>query len=595
MGSYEGVSPSEGTENEYSGIFGITVSFRMDERYPLFSRPKSDETSQSLSAVGRILQQFQNGSFQIADIESVSRWLGGNPSIQHGNPTIVEDAAKYKLDYFKSVILDFGDIPDQLEFNQIWSRNPALTSIIEGERTAHNEFIISHKERVSKYLDYYKVSYNLLLLMGMRRSDIFTRSLGLRLFNLSLPPGLLTPMPPSKSSEYYERVQKETGAYVVVPMLTFIRMPRETRFRRLVSLTLNFIPCDSEFSASRMVSAHEISHLFYKGKFFLESGASKFTLSGPLLDYMKSLKEGAAVAEEVDSEILTNEVLKIVAVQISSGKMGGDEWDKLLEDADISRENTEIVLTDKIDDTSIESFYGATDDTSHSKKMRDELRKIVTPLDYLVDIDYDRSHVTPDIADFMGMNTANKNRTSVTIMSFYNPYSETRIMVSERRREQFPMHSIKRAYFWHLYITIAISSLKTMIHSFYREIRRDVGLSALLDIENSLLSDAEEYYDLDIKAQYYKEQYEMAKVVAGLDSDYAKLEDKMEVLKNNITIKDSKNLTYVLIYFAATSIIGTIYFTSHSVWVLSVPAILTALLGVYFLADFRKRIRARRV
>ncbi len=102
---------------------------------------------------------------------------------------------------------------------------------------------------LGEFTSSYQVLAELLLMLGRRRSYVFSPDLSKRVFNVLLPPAVLS-IPDSKARE----------GYLMIPILTFFGQPKGG-FRRTISLSMVLIPERMELGVPRILSIDEMSLL----------------------------------------------------------------------------------------------------------------------------------------------------------------------------------------------------------------------------------------------------------------------------------------------------------------------------------------------
>ena len=103
-----------------------------------------------------------------------------------------------------------------------------------------------------------------------------------------------------------------------------------------------------------------------------------------------------------------------------------------------------------------------------------------------------------------------------------------------RSDEKFPMNSIKWALSWHMKLIQSLSALTSLKNNYYYELEHSKPLSETLsEIENKMLRDLDDFYDLEIRewAYSYRMEFEKAKQLLGINLDFQNLKEKTTTLR----------------------------------------------------------------
>jgi hypothetical protein len=108
-------------------------------------------------------------------------------------------------------------------------------------------------------------------------------------------------------------------------------------------------------------------------------------------------------------------------------------------------------------------------------------------------------------------------------------------------------------------MSIGVSILDATIHSFYGEIASKQDAKTLVRIENDLVEDMDEFYDLEIRYLLFKEIYEALRSLAGIDQDFRMLKEKLNALKTNLLMLEQRRVNiYILVLAVVTAIVGIV-------------------------------------
>jgi hypothetical protein len=174
---------------------------------------------------------------------------------------------EYRLPYEKTdKILNFHDISNEADFDKFWETEtyskmlsgsrPVKTDVLDRlfsrnraqKQPLLNEWAIvgsTSNDENKTFVNDWKAAYNILLLMGIRRSLIFSPEMALKVFNICLPVGRI------KIEEAKEEAKSETENFLIVPLITLNAKPETLHFRNALTLSLIIIPVNKDFSGPR--------------------------------------------------------------------------------------------------------------------------------------------------------------------------------------------------------------------------------------------------------------------------------------------------------------------------------------------------------
>ncbi|MCL5874170.1 MAG: hypothetical protein M1161_02370 [Candidatus Thermoplasmatota archaeon] len=521
-------------------LYSFTNSFIVNSNSLLTSEDSDLTIEKRIARCVEIL--VGKTGFKSRNIEELANDISLEPAWTSVSP-IIPQTIRYKS--FRFSQSDFLDYEGK-------KRSSTITDAIaiKFSRTGepiYNEWAIVPSQSAREELS---VAYNIVLTMGIQRS-IFVSEMGSRIFNVLLPPGKIKSREKKpEDSPHQVAYQEEVSNFLIIPIITLVQQPKKDSFRKTVSLSLLLIPTDESFSMNRMITSHEIKHMANETYFEIcDSSLKSYLLANGI--------------QENESFKLLN--LLIQVTRLSYQNLSGYEYvserdlEKLNDEVSISLRQTIGILSDSIKEEDVKNFYGK----SPSKNLYTLLNLLIFPEWHLSE--YPKR---PDAVDFSNVSIKDRSGINTGYFVFFNPDTKKTIFIMSSQFERtselskFFEFSIRWASFWYLYIDVSISSLRTMIHSFYNEIANERGAKALLTIEEELIEDIEEFYELGINSFLFKDIYKRLRELAGLDEDFKVLKEKLEALKTNVVIKDQRVtnrmlilLTIVLIIVTATLIV----------------------------------------
>ncbi|MDG7035350.1 MAG: hypothetical protein JRM78_03930 [Nitrososphaerota archaeon] len=532
---------------KYNVLFGTTISIRVQPQGPLFD-PKAELDVDE--RIAKSAAELLKGSpFELRDIKNFAGALGLEPFVELPKENQLEPFLRYGPPYAPAAQLDFNDSSGK-RFNETWRRYFIfLLTRKAKDRPILNEWgIIGSKDRKyasgwEKYAGDWKVAYDLLVILGIRRSGSFTPNLALRTFNLCLPIGRLKPRDAKKDDGEGMRKQlSRVSTFLVTPIITLNMKPGNSYFRRTISLSLVLVPVGEEFTTSRKVTAYEMAHL----------SDTEFELQdSPLKEFLELLEPKSGIHPDCLTAAQLAQALIMMFYHKTRGsgadKIDGVELEELFNQMSVSEHNIQVLLSPSLVNKDVENFYR----NSISPRLREELRSIVLPRQYFYD---GTGEPFPDTVEFQRMVIADEAKADATGLDLFSRPGSNLIEFYYAQAEDFPRRSIKWGLPWAIYMNIGTSVLGAMIHSFYQEIEsKERSAKTLISVENNFIDDIEEFYDLDIIAPNYKERYEKLRDLSGMDADFRALKEKLASLKTNVVLEDQGNQDQYLVLLAIVS------------------------------------------
>lgn len=146
-------------------------------------------------------------------------------------------------------------------------------------------------------------------LWAQRKADIFASRLSERVYHVWLPPGNLEP-----AQQHDVTRRRDLGTLAVVPVVTFVRRPGESVFRRTIAVSIMLVPLrDAASAAGRAYGIQEIPAIVQMisepaTRVHDRAAATlKYALNGPLQDYLNQIAASQADQRPLTADIVTCE------------------------------------------------------------------------------------------------------------------------------------------------------------------------------------------------------------------------------------------------------------------------------------------------
>ena len=174
-----------------------------------------------------------------------------------------------------------------------------------------------------------------------------------------------------------------------------------------------------------------------------------------------------------------------------------------------------------------------------SKNLRILLNDLVAPQNKL------NMNSERDVVDFRSLVTNDPNSLDLSLIAFYNPFEGVDVVLNTRDFEKFPKNSIKWGLSWHMKLIQSLSALTTLKNSYYFTLERSEPTPKTLSkIEDELLRDLDDFYDLEIRtwAYSYRMQFENSKKILGIDKSFESLKEKISSIRIIVHSEAQTNL-----------------------------------------------------
>jgi hypothetical protein len=374
-------------------------------------------------------------------------------------------------------------------------------------------------------------------------------------------------LPPAKILRRNSGVNGE-HAMVVIPYISIRRKPneRKTDFSRIVTISLVIVPTSGDLLNRRTMSSEEM--------FLMTRDETEILIdSSPLKEFIIEIlnssifngldQKKTAILNELKGSMPIRHLFKMLSfliLAINSEKFEENKWSFISNRLNDSFQYLKLIDIDykKGNKTVKDDFKEFMLGSRISKTLRILLNDLVAPQNKL-NINSER-----DVVDFRSLVINDPNSLELSPIAFYNPFEVVDIALITRDFEKFPKNSIKWGLSWHMKLIQSISALTTLKNYYYFTLERSAPTPETLSkIEDELLRDLDDFYDLEIRtwAYSYRMQFENSKKILGIDKNFENLKEKISSLRTivhsgtqtNINAK-IRNLTILLLILTATLI-----------------------------------------
>ena len=555
---------NQNQQPDYYGFVGISGSFTLDKPLDLtkFQYPRIN-----LRQFGELLRS--NSVLALSDGSSKGKTnlleLPKEKSI-----FLETQRSSYLIDYAYLNALDFTRYGENKKGLNRWTERALRINKKKSDSSEiFNSFFISTKfddntnpKEIIDFKTYshlYTIEYDIMLLLALRQWELFVDSYLFRMYDLFLPPAKILR---SNSGENVE------NAMVVIPYISLKRKPNERKmdFSRIVVISLIIIPTSNDLLDRRSMSSEEM--------FLMNRDETEIVIkTSPLKEFIKEVvnsnifnglaSKRQAILNELEGSMPIRHLFKMLSfliLAINSEKFDENEWSLIANRLNDSFQYLKLIDIDYKDgnktvkdDFKEFMLWGWT-----SKTLRVLLNDLVAPQGKL------NIHSDRDVVDFRSLVINDPNLLEISPISFYNPFEQVAVAIITRDCEKFPTNSIKWGLSWYMKLIQSLSALTTLKNSYYFRLEHlNPTPETLSKIEDELLRDLDDFYDLEIRnwSYSYRMQFENSKKILGIDKSFVGLKEKISsvrtVVHTDIQTKLNekvRNLTLFLILLTATLI-----------------------------------------
>jgi hypothetical protein len=508
----------------YAGLFSTTISIRLPGGHGLIAK---SSWRRKTTVKHKLAQIFKANGYELIDIKEMSeRVFGSNESGSNENITDKEDDVFFylSLPYKYQSSLDFGsDIGDQsFSYRAEYERIRTRILSKKGAKGANqfNDLFVVRTDK-SKLSQSEVTAYDMGLILGSRKKTIFSNNFSSRVYNIVLPPI-------EGNFEFQENA-------TLVPIVTLTLRPNSKEFRKTISLSVIQVPSIKKGGeARRELDSNGIRSQYFKDFHFDD----KYEF----LDLR--------LKQEWSIDQIVREFLNALIELFSRSEYKVRNWNSISELVAI--ENQTTVIADCLLKKEINDYHTGRLTQIGEAKLQKIIRDVFATGE-------DDLHLALKIEK---MDITEETKIDARNLSLYYHRDNRTINVSSNSSEDFPRSSIKWLFAQTFYQVLGISVVRAMVKSFYREIENAGGSRSMVDIENSLIRDMEEFYDLDIISNAYKLKYNRLKTISGIEKEYLELKDKLTSLKTNQNLLQQQRESILLVILTAEVILVTFFQTA---------------------------------
>lgn len=533
---------------KYDFFWSLTESIRLSSNNVLFDKKLNDSLQDRITkSVNGIIQRQKVSKLEIKNLEEFGRLCSELPVFdKDGHADLVLPASSDSLNPREAITLFYPET----ELIKIFLRDldPANEWIILGD--------------MAKYPNDWWAVFRSLTSICSGRSGLFAQQMSSRIFNVCLPFGTLTKISdleiiknPEIAKILTPNDSSGSSKYLLIPVITLNADPKKTHFRNTISITLLLIPKSRIEGKGRIFCFNEI----------LLTDESIFVLEdSPLRNFIVSGSRGTERDNEiqfVEEEKIVNNIptTKTYSVNLTRCVISdllqaifkiilegiGDQsiepsHKELSERFSITKHATQCVLTPTLNEKELQAFY----QNKTAQSLQRELNMVIS-----------KKHWSP-ILRIEEMVVVDRAHAFSNGLCFYNKQSSELTIFCSTNNENDKITPYEWAFYRFVNMSISMSLLDAMIHSFYRELEtKEQQAEMLTRIETDLITDIDEFFDLDIKSPVYREMYQRMRKIDGVDSDFRMLKQKLGALKTNVVLDEQAKVNKRILDITGISVV----------------------------------------
>ncbi|MGH3770116.1 MAG: hypothetical protein ACRDRW_01725 [Pseudonocardiaceae bacterium] len=445
------------------------------------------------------------------------------------------------------------------------------------------EFLVEQESGGQHARDLRLLEYNLLYLLGIRRTKLFRADYSARLYSVMLPSAVLS--------------RAGSPVLAVVPLLSLSRLPNSSRFRSTIGLTFIVVPVQSDDNGALVARRTGVAETTEIAVDLSESGTVQqsggvYTIDGPLVDYLGGGGTSTSIPDLVAR--LADNLVRWTCngnaaryARASAAAVRG-----LVE----SSMGSVCYLVDWPGGRHAPwARWSAGDEDKMFERV---LHRSVFYADH---VNPAQAFSTSDTVDFRSLGVGNAHGADMSGLTFYNPHLDSKFVLYPQGSEQYPNHSMLRWFAWQIYLDVAFSCVRALLGRFHDNIDTITDLRHVLRAVQDLSTELSEVYDLDLADFFYRREYEKLRSILRLDSDYEYMRTRLASAQGESSLREQMLMNSLVLALAMSSLLTTLVVTvgQHYKWTVEVylygaaAAIATALVISFSFFGPLRRITAR--
>ncbi|GAA3939261.1 hypothetical protein GCM10023085_20920 [Actinomadura viridis] len=402
------------------------------------------------------------------------------------------------------------------------------------------EFLVDRRHDGDFADDLRLLEYNLLYLMGIRRTKLFREKYGRRLYTIILPSAVLT--------------RDEVPTLVAVPLLSLSRLPNSTRFRSTVGLTVVVVPVEPGPGGRLKARKPSITEVGEITQDLARAGTvrrarNEYGIRGPLAGHLGMTAPAATLAG------LLSGLAVDLAVRAcgAKGRRLAASRDAAVKGLRQSSVGSVCYLVDWPGGTNAPwAGWCAGEDDRVFERV---LHRAVFLTDHMSPAE---AFSTSETVDFRSLSVGNAHGADMLGLTLYNPQEGCKYVLYPRGSERYPNHSILRWFAWQVYLDVAFASVRALLGRFHDNIDTTNDLRRVLRAAQNLSTELSEVYDLDLADFFYRREYETLRSIMHMDADYEYMRTRMTTAQGESSLREQMLMNNLVLALTLSSVFATL-------------------------------------
>lgn len=461
----------------------------------------------------------------------------------------------------RSSIFDFGEPATE------FSRGDLVTTYNTDGEEFHREFFLAPDDLSVGNEELLVGAFDLLHMLAIRRGKLFRTGFASRVYNVLLPPLLLT---------------EGSRGYALFPSVHLYRTSLKG-FRRTLSMSFVACPIDvttngagtrPRLTARRAtldelctLKAELLSHpLATAGK-----TRTRYEIGGWRTEYIDG-----------DSRWTIPELVQRISYVVLRRMLNTEDEDpeRLIRTAlfTASHESRMVTMSLQVDWVPAQGFSQPWErwvSTGNDSVFHNALYRTLFFRDYADPHSADASRHAVRFQDFNIGNTLGADMGGMTL---YNPQDTLKLVLYPRLRERYPDYSMVRWMVWQIYIDSALASMRALIYKFHPLLEGRGDLHSIIHTLDEMIQEFVDFYDLDIRDYFYRIEYEKLRALMQVDADYAQLLSKFSSSKEDESLREQRLINKLIVSLTIATVTTTIVSTVAQTGALSISRYLVVAL-----------------
>ncbi len=389
--------------------------------------------------------------------------------------------------------------------------------------------------------------FNVAAILADRRSHMLAQGLAQRTYSVFLP------------AETIHEVTYPTRSYILVPVLSFIRLSNKSYFRRTFSLSLVMIPVSRDDNKPRGFDSDETAALQSGWTLIPRSGVASYSFpAGELSTFLA--QQSTTLARSEQSTITLRELVQDILYTVVSNAVDpkpekrNEALSDHIRDLVLRAVQTSICAgcCSMMPDVSVSELQSWQASPVEETDIDRKLNKVIMGL---VDPEPTRLWALSEPSAFR---LRHGRGAEPLIPTFYFSFGLQRLLFTPCAPDlESQSSSTLWVVGWHLLLMTGVSALLEMLNTFHHEMENRPTAVSAQEFLKEFMTDLEEYFDFEL-LPVYRLDFDALKRVEGIDNDFERLRERVNALGQDRIIEEGRTTNQRLLLIAVASLLVSI-------------------------------------